>query len=138
LALHLEVFVAFGAAEAEDFGVVADEGDALGRVDRARAEVAGFDPGMCQFVLKSKSRQCEAHLMVAASAKKQKPVGSREDYLKINLPTPDRVCCGENKWYDCVLVSPTAIHLFLKIFVKPAKNRAPRLRRPDWLVWARL
>jgi hypothetical protein len=109
LALHLEVFVAFGAAEAEDFGVVADEGDALGRVDRAGTQVAGFDPGMCQFVLKSKSRQCEAHLMAAASAEKQKPVGSREDYLKVDLQAPDRICCGENKWYDSVLVSPTAM-----------------------------
>ena len=54
LALHLEVLVAFGAAEAEDFGVVAYKGDALGGVDRAGAEVAGFNPGMCQFLRKCK------------------------------------------------------------------------------------
>lgn len=36
--------MAFGATEAEDFGVVADKGDALGGVDRAGAQVAGFDP----------------------------------------------------------------------------------------------
>jgi hypothetical protein len=40
--------------------------------------------------------------------KSKKPVGSREDYLEVDLPTPDRVCCGENKWYG-VLVSPTAM-----------------------------
>jgi hypothetical protein len=46
LALHLEVLVAFGAAEFEHFGVVADEGDAFGGVDWAGAEVACLDPGM--------------------------------------------------------------------------------------------
>ena len=46
LPLHLEVLVAFRAAEAEGARVVADEGDALGWVDGARAEVAGFDPGV--------------------------------------------------------------------------------------------
>ena len=45
LPLHLEVLVAFGAAEAEGARVVAHEGDAFGRVDRAGAEVACFDPG---------------------------------------------------------------------------------------------
>jgi hypothetical protein len=43
LALHLEVFVAFGAAEAEGAGVVADEGDPFGWIDWARTEVACFD-----------------------------------------------------------------------------------------------
>lgn len=43
VALHFEVLVAFGAAEAEDFGIVADEGDALGGIGGLRAEVAGFD-----------------------------------------------------------------------------------------------
>jgi hypothetical protein len=44
LSLHLEVLVAFGAAEAEHFGIVADEGDAFGRVDGARAEMTRLDP----------------------------------------------------------------------------------------------
>ena len=43
VALHFEVGVAFAAAEAELFGVVADEGDALAGVAGAGAEVAGFD-----------------------------------------------------------------------------------------------
>ena len=46
LALHLEVLVAFGAAEAEDARVVADEGDAFGGVDGPRTEVACFDSGI--------------------------------------------------------------------------------------------
>ena len=45
LPLHLEVLVAFRAAEAESARVVAHEGDAFGGVDGARAQVAGFDPG---------------------------------------------------------------------------------------------
>ena len=44
LSLHLEVLVAFRAAEPEDFGVIADESDAFGGVDRARAEMTGLDP----------------------------------------------------------------------------------------------
>ena len=44
VALHFEVGVAFAAAEAELFCVVADEGDALAGVAGAGAEVAGFDP----------------------------------------------------------------------------------------------
>jgi len=40
LALHLEVLVAFRAAEAEATGVVADEGYAFGGVDGAGTEVA--------------------------------------------------------------------------------------------------
>ena len=44
VALHFEVGVAFAAAEAELFGVVADEGDAFAGVAGARAEVACFDP----------------------------------------------------------------------------------------------
>ena len=43
VALHFEVGVAFAAAEAEEFRVVADEGYALGGVAGAGAEVAGFD-----------------------------------------------------------------------------------------------
>lgn len=45
LSLHLEILVAFGAAKAEEFGIVADEGDAFGGVDGTRAEVARFDSG---------------------------------------------------------------------------------------------
>ena len=45
VALHFEVFVAFGAAEAEGAGVVADEEDAFGGVAGGGAEVAGFDAG---------------------------------------------------------------------------------------------
>ena len=45
LALHFEVLVAFGTAEAEGAGVVADEGDAFGGVAGGGAEVAGFDSG---------------------------------------------------------------------------------------------
>jgi hypothetical protein len=41
--LHFEVFVAFGATEAELFGVVADEGYAFRWVAGLGAEVAGFD-----------------------------------------------------------------------------------------------
>lgn len=44
VALHFEVGVAFGAAEAEGFGVVAHEGYAFTGVTGAGAEVAGFDP----------------------------------------------------------------------------------------------
>ena len=44
LSLHFEVLVAFRAAEAEDLGVVADEGDAFGWVYGSRAKMAGFDP----------------------------------------------------------------------------------------------
>ena len=36
--------MAFAAAEFEDFGVVADEGDAFGGVCWARAEITRFDP----------------------------------------------------------------------------------------------
>jgi hypothetical protein len=43
LSLHLEVLVAFGAAEAEGAGVVAHKGDALGRVDWPGTEMAGVD-----------------------------------------------------------------------------------------------
>ena len=43
--LHFEVLVAFGAAEAEGFGVVAHEGDAFAGVAGLGAEVARFDPG---------------------------------------------------------------------------------------------
>ena len=43
VALHFEVCVAFGAAEAELFGVVADKCDALAWVAGAGAEMAGFD-----------------------------------------------------------------------------------------------
>lgn len=43
--LHFEVGVAFAAAEAEGFCVVADEGDAFAGVARLGAEVAGFDSG---------------------------------------------------------------------------------------------
>ena len=43
LALHLEVLVALGAAEAEGARIVAHEGDAFGWVDGTRAEVAAFD-----------------------------------------------------------------------------------------------
>jgi hypothetical protein len=49
LALHLEVLVAFRAAEAEDFGIVADERDTLRRVDRTRAEMTRFDPAKGQY-----------------------------------------------------------------------------------------
>ena len=49
LALHFEVLVAFRAAEAEDFGIVADECDTLRWVDRARAEMARFDPAKGQY-----------------------------------------------------------------------------------------
>lgn len=45
LALHLEVLVAFGAAEAEGAGVVANEGYAFGGVDGAGTEVACFNSG---------------------------------------------------------------------------------------------
>lgn len=45
LALHLKVLVTFRAAEAEYTGIVANEGDALGRIYRPRAEMAGFNPG---------------------------------------------------------------------------------------------
>ncbi len=44
LSLHLEVLVAFRAAEAEEFGVIAHKGDAFRGVDWAGAEVACFDP----------------------------------------------------------------------------------------------
>ncbi len=44
MTLHFEVLVAFGPAETEEFGVVADEGDSFGWVDRAGAEMACFDP----------------------------------------------------------------------------------------------
>jgi hypothetical protein len=44
VALHLEVGVAFAAAEAELLGVVAHKGDAFGGVAGAGAEVACFDP----------------------------------------------------------------------------------------------
>ena len=44
VALHLEVGVAFAAAEAEGFGVVAYESDALAGVARPGAEVAVLDP----------------------------------------------------------------------------------------------
>jgi hypothetical protein len=44
LSLHLEVLVAFGTAEAEYFGIVADEGDAFRWVDGARAEMTRLDP----------------------------------------------------------------------------------------------
>lgn len=44
LALHLEVLVAFGAAEAESARVIADECYALGGVDWTGAEVAVFNP----------------------------------------------------------------------------------------------
>lgn len=45
LALHLKVLMAFRTAEAEGTSVIANEGNAFGGVDRAGAEVAGFDPG---------------------------------------------------------------------------------------------
>jgi hypothetical protein len=48
LTLHFEILVAFGAAKAEQFGVVADEGDSFGWVDGSRAEMACFDPRICQ------------------------------------------------------------------------------------------
>lgn len=48
MTLHFEVLVAFGTAEAEDFGVVTDEGDSFGWVDRTGAEMARFDPRICQ------------------------------------------------------------------------------------------
>lgn len=44
LSLHLEVFVAFGAAEAEYASVIADERDAFGGVYRSRAEMTSFNP----------------------------------------------------------------------------------------------
>jgi hypothetical protein len=43
LPLHLEVLVAFGAAEAEGARIVAHKGDAFRWVDGTRAEVTGFD-----------------------------------------------------------------------------------------------
>jgi len=44
LSLHLEVLVAFGAAESEDFCIVANECYSFGRVHWARAQMACFDP----------------------------------------------------------------------------------------------
>jgi hypothetical protein len=41
--LHFEILVAFGAAKAEEFCVVADEGYTFRWVAGLRAEVAGFD-----------------------------------------------------------------------------------------------
>lgn len=43
LSFHLEVLVAFGTAETKDPGVIAHEGDALGRINGSRAEMARFD-----------------------------------------------------------------------------------------------
>ena len=64
--LHLEVFVAFGAAEAECLRIVADKGYALGRVDRAGAEVACFDPGgMVRAVTGLKMVIGDSYLMAA-------------------------------------------------------------------------
>lgn len=45
VALHFEVLVAFAAAEAELFGVIAYECDAFAWVAGLRAEVARFDSG---------------------------------------------------------------------------------------------
>jgi len=43
--------MAFRATEAEEFGIVADEGDAFGRVAGLRAEVACFDPDVVSMVI---------------------------------------------------------------------------------------
>lgn len=43
LTLHFEVFMAFGAAEAELSGIVPDETDTMAGIHGPRAEMTGFD-----------------------------------------------------------------------------------------------
>ena len=59
VSLHFEVFVAFGAAETEGAGVVADEEDAFGGVAGGGAEVAGFDAGGNEISVAGQGRMLE-------------------------------------------------------------------------------
>ena len=55
LSLHLEILVAFRPAELEDFGIISNEGDTFGWVDRARAEVARLDPSKKSVFVESRA-----------------------------------------------------------------------------------